>query len=123
MRDGSGFAPVGLDRERDPDFVVPPTELEAIEALIDVNMWLSAIADLLPNDAAERTFLGLDDGLAYSQRKDTDENGEATYANIHDVNEAVEIQRELNKASFAARTAKRMQAQKGTFAELARLAA
>lgn len=116
--------PMGLDPARDPDNVEPPSEEEAIEALENVNAWLSMIADLLPADDAERQFLGLEDGLPYTQRKDTsDIDGETVYVAVHDINEALEIQLEKNKASFAARTAKRMAAQKDTFAAIARLAA
>lgn len=121
--DGSTH-PIGLDPDRDPDNIEPPSAEEAREALIEVNAWLGMLADLLPVDDAERAFLQLLDGLAYTQRKTVSEvTGEDTWEPVVDVDEAVEIQREKNKASFAARTARRIEAQKGTFAMLAKLAA
>lgn len=124
LRHDSTTHPAGLDPERDPDYVEPPTMEEAIEALVEVNAWLGMLADLLPADDTERLFLQLEGGLAYTQRKTTsDITGEDMYEPVTDVDEAVEIQRQKNKASFAARTARRMEAQKGTFAAIAKLAA
>src|SRR5690606_27461070 len=123
LRHDSNSHPAGLDPERDPDRVEPPSADEARDALIEVNAWLGMLADLLPVDDAERLFLQLEGGLAYTQRKETsDLTGEDTWEPVTDVDEAVEIQREKNKASFAARTARRMEAQKGTFAAIAKLA-
>ncbi|NLA69322.1 MAG: hypothetical protein GX856_13980 [Gammaproteobacteria bacterium] len=122
-RDMEG-APVGLDPERDPDNAHQPDTDEVMDALAEANGWLSAIADLLPADDAERLILGLEGGLPYTQRKEvSDMTGEATYVPVHDINEALEIQLEKNKASFAARTSKRMAAMKDTFAAIAKLAA
>lgn len=124
MRHDANTHPAGLDPERDPDYVEPPTADEARDALIEVNGWLGMIADLLPADDAEREFLQLTDGLAYTQCKSTsDLTGEDRWDAVNDVDEAVELQREKNKASFAARTARRIEAQKGTFAAIAKLAA
>lgn len=124
LRHDGNTSPIGLDPERDPDRMEPPTAEEAREALLEVNAWLGMIADLLPVDDAERAFLQLMDGLAFTQRKTTsDITHEDVWEPVVDVDEAVEIQREKNKASFAARTARRIEAQKGTFAAIAKLAA
>lgn len=124
LRQDAHSAPWGLDPERDPDAVEPPTEDEAIEALECANAWLSMIADLLPVDDNERLYLGLGDGLAYTQRRTTsDIDGTDLWISVHSVSEAIELQREKNKVSFAARTARQIASHKQTFEAIARLAA
>lgn len=115
-------APAGLDPTRDQDYVAPPTEAEAFDALVEANAWLGSIATLLIEDANEAEFFGLTDGLEYTQRKVTEPWGDE-YIPIHSAEEAVELQLLKNEESFAKRAARRIEARKDSFAALARLCA
>ena len=122
LRESDDDAPSGLDPTRAQDYVAPPTEDEAYDSLVEANAWLSSLAELLPADEDEAKFLGLSDGLEYTQRKVTQPWGDE-YLPIHSPDEAVEYQIERNEESFAKRAARRIEARRDSFAALAKLCA
>lgn len=108
------------DPSRDPDYVAPPTEDEAMDAYLEAHGWLSTIADLLPVDEDERTFLNLDSGLEYMTVREDGSTGHS-YRGIFDPSEAIERQLAKNEEAFAKRAARNVEAKRDAFVKLAQL--
>lgn len=101
--------PVGLDRERDPDYVAPPTEHEVLDALVEVNAYLGVMLRAMLPDERDRAYVSADLGVPYTTRVD-EHNGDRTYVPIHDAAEAIEVQIAANKASMEKRRREAAQA-------------
>jgi len=109
----------GMDTHCDADTVIPPSEDEAVDALVEAHGWLSTIADLLPNDDEDRARLGIDGGLEYTQTKQDDD----TWVRVYSVNEAIDLQLAKNIESMKRRDGQKVLQRKDAFIALAKLAA
>lgn len=80
-----------------PDATERPSEEDAVHAMIEVNGWLGNVADLLPENDAEREFLRLEQGLRYCDKPPQVPGG--LWDPVHEPWEAVEVQIIKNEAS------------------------
>lgn len=91
------------------------SEDDALDALTEVNGFLSAFADAICDDENDRIYLGLEDGLPY-----LDKPGQiaGSWVPVHDEGEALDIQLIRNAESMARRDAERAQRRRVQLAQL-----
>lgn len=95
-------APVGLDPERDPDYMAPPGEYEVLDALVEVNAYLSVVLRTVLPDEKDRAYVNADLGVPFTTRVDG-EGDTRSYHPVHDAAEAIEVQIEANKTAIEKR--------------------
>lgn len=99
------------------------TEDDVFSALIDLNGFLSFVADTIPTNVEEREFLKLEHGLAYTDKRVPDPNwpkGER-WDPVHNVEEAMDLQLVLNAASMVKRDERNAERRAQQLAQIAKL--
>jgi len=102
-------APVGLDRERDPDYIAPPTEHEVLDALVEINAYLGVMLRVMLPDERDRAYVSADLGVPFTTRVE-EIAGDRSYHPVHDAAEAIEVQIEANRLGIERRRRKQAEA-------------